>query len=161
MALIKCKECGKEISSQAAFCPSCGYPMKHPIANYQDITHGYDRDRDYYYDEKNHRMLSEYEYTEAKDRYLKERDKIVHEQNLRTQELIKYINDPNEIEELKLLRLYVILSHDDISRNYSEHAIKIMKNYLKDIHKQNKSKKKKKIITKNFKIISILFWVFK
>ena len=44
-------------------------------------------------------------------------------------------------EKLKLLRLYVILSHDDISRNYSEYAISIMKNYLKDIHKQNKSKK--------------------
>ena len=25
MALIKCKECGEEISSGAAFCPHCGY----------------------------------------------------------------------------------------------------------------------------------------
>ncbi|MBS6252534.1 MAG: zinc-ribbon domain-containing protein [Clostridia bacterium] len=25
MALIKCKECGKEISSNATVCPSCGY----------------------------------------------------------------------------------------------------------------------------------------
>lgn len=25
MALIKCKECGKEISSNATACPSCGY----------------------------------------------------------------------------------------------------------------------------------------
>lgn len=26
MALIKCEECGKEISDKAAFCPSCGKP---------------------------------------------------------------------------------------------------------------------------------------
>lgn len=28
MALIKCKECGKEISDQAATCPNCGCPVK-------------------------------------------------------------------------------------------------------------------------------------
>ncbi len=28
MALIKCPECGKEISDQASKCPSCGYPVK-------------------------------------------------------------------------------------------------------------------------------------
>ena len=27
MALIKCSECGKEISSQAVACPHCGYPL--------------------------------------------------------------------------------------------------------------------------------------
>ena len=27
MALIKCPECGKEISSQARSCPHCGNPM--------------------------------------------------------------------------------------------------------------------------------------
>ena len=27
MALIKCPECGKEISSNAAFCPNCGNPV--------------------------------------------------------------------------------------------------------------------------------------
>lgn len=27
MALIKCPECGKEISDKAAVCPSCGYPI--------------------------------------------------------------------------------------------------------------------------------------
>lgn len=26
MALINCQECGKEISSKAYSCPSCGYP---------------------------------------------------------------------------------------------------------------------------------------
>ncbi|MBU1625924.1 zinc ribbon domain-containing protein [bacterium] len=25
MTLIKCKECGKEISSEAEVCPNCGY----------------------------------------------------------------------------------------------------------------------------------------
>jgi uncharacterized protein (DUF983 family) len=32
MALIECKECGKQISSEARSCPSCGYEMKpHPL----------------------------------------------------------------------------------------------------------------------------------
>ena len=28
MALIRCPECGREISSHAPACPSCGYPMQ-------------------------------------------------------------------------------------------------------------------------------------
>ena len=28
MALIKCPDCGKEISSHAESCPHCGYPLK-------------------------------------------------------------------------------------------------------------------------------------
>lgn len=28
MALIKCPECGKEISDVAVKCPNCGYPIK-------------------------------------------------------------------------------------------------------------------------------------
>ncbi len=28
MALIKCRECGKEISSEATSCPNCGAPVK-------------------------------------------------------------------------------------------------------------------------------------
>ena len=27
MSLIKCPECGKEISTEAASCPHCGYPL--------------------------------------------------------------------------------------------------------------------------------------
>lgn len=30
MALIKCPECGKEISSEAKFCPGCGKPQTKP-----------------------------------------------------------------------------------------------------------------------------------
>ena len=30
MALIKCSECGKEISDQASACPSCGFPLPKP-----------------------------------------------------------------------------------------------------------------------------------
>lgn len=30
MALIKCRECGKEISSEAKACPNCGCPVKTP-----------------------------------------------------------------------------------------------------------------------------------
>ena len=28
MALIKCSECGKEVSDKAASCPNCGAPIK-------------------------------------------------------------------------------------------------------------------------------------
>ncbi len=28
MALIKCPECGSEVSEQAASCPKCGYPIR-------------------------------------------------------------------------------------------------------------------------------------
>lgn len=31
MALIKCPECGKEISTMADSCPNCGYPLKKDI----------------------------------------------------------------------------------------------------------------------------------
>lgn len=30
MPLIKCPECGKEVSDQALSCPHCGYPLKKP-----------------------------------------------------------------------------------------------------------------------------------
>lgn len=34
MALIKCPECGNEVSSSAASCPKCGYPISNlPLAN--------------------------------------------------------------------------------------------------------------------------------
>ncbi len=73
MALIKCKECGKEISDKAVACPNCGYPLKHPVPNYADIKLGYDIYlNDTYYDEKNNRYISEFEYLEAKERAEKE-----------------------------------------------------------------------------------------
>lgn len=28
MALIKCPECGRQVSNQASACPNCGYPIK-------------------------------------------------------------------------------------------------------------------------------------
>ena len=28
MALVQCPECGHEVSTQAASCPACGYPMQ-------------------------------------------------------------------------------------------------------------------------------------
>lgn len=30
MALIKCPECGSEVSKEATVCPKCGHPMKKP-----------------------------------------------------------------------------------------------------------------------------------
>ena len=39
MALIKCKECGKEISDQAQTCPNCGYPIN--IKDRDGVLHFY------------------------------------------------------------------------------------------------------------------------
>ena len=36
MALIKCPECGKEISSNAVACPNCGNPVPKKIASMQN-----------------------------------------------------------------------------------------------------------------------------
>lgn len=33
MSLIKCKECGKEISDKAENCPHCGYPINKNAKN--------------------------------------------------------------------------------------------------------------------------------
>ena len=41
MALIKCTECGKEISSEAEFCPSCGKPssvIHCPVCKSTNVT---------------------------------------------------------------------------------------------------------------------------
>lgn len=32
MALIKCPECGNEVSSSAVSCPKCGYPIANTLA---------------------------------------------------------------------------------------------------------------------------------
>lgn len=39
MALITCRECGKEISDQAEKCPNCGYPIAKPEVIQAEITH--------------------------------------------------------------------------------------------------------------------------
>ena len=75
VALITCKECGKEISDKAIACPNCGYPMKYPTPYYPDIEHTWDMDSDYYYDTKNHREISLGEYLMAESRYEKECEK--------------------------------------------------------------------------------------
>lgn len=33
MALIKCPECGKEVSDKATNCINCGYPLNEPVVN--------------------------------------------------------------------------------------------------------------------------------
>ena len=38
MALIKCPECGNEISSSAKMCPHCGYPFKFNLKEKEVIT---------------------------------------------------------------------------------------------------------------------------
>lgn len=36
MALIKCPECGKEVSDKAKTCPNCGYPINEYVAKKND-----------------------------------------------------------------------------------------------------------------------------
>lgn len=38
MALIKCPECGKEISDKAATCPNCGMPLRKEDRGTYDVT---------------------------------------------------------------------------------------------------------------------------
>ena len=45
---MKCRECGKEISDKAYECPNCGYQMKYPTPEYNDMEYSYDIDGDYY-----------------------------------------------------------------------------------------------------------------
>lgn len=37
MALISCKECGKEISDRAYSCPNCGCPQRLPNIEFTDL----------------------------------------------------------------------------------------------------------------------------
>lgn len=37
MSLIKCTECGREISNQAEKCPHCGYPINHDLSKKKPI----------------------------------------------------------------------------------------------------------------------------
>lgn len=38
MALIKCPECGKEISNQSDKCIHCGYPLKKVVSNQYNVA---------------------------------------------------------------------------------------------------------------------------
>lgn len=40
MAMIKCPECGKDISNQAKMCPQCGFPMKRTSTFLSEILNG-------------------------------------------------------------------------------------------------------------------------
>ena len=39
MALIKCPECGKDVSTAAEACPHCGYPLKDKTASQKPIQY--------------------------------------------------------------------------------------------------------------------------
>ena len=41
MTLIKCLECGRQVSDQAAACPECGYPIRK--TEYKFVTVSYNR----------------------------------------------------------------------------------------------------------------------
>ena len=38
MALIKCPECGRQVSDKAAACPDCGYPINSSIQSHAEST---------------------------------------------------------------------------------------------------------------------------
>lgn len=38
MALIKCPECGKEISDKASSCPNCGMPLRREVRGTYDVV---------------------------------------------------------------------------------------------------------------------------
>lgn len=38
MALIKCAECGKEVSDQATTCPQCGNPITHTAVSTNSVV---------------------------------------------------------------------------------------------------------------------------
>jgi uncharacterized membrane protein YvbJ len=40
MALMKCPECGKEVSDKAANCPNCGYKITDNIGHVKNPYHG-------------------------------------------------------------------------------------------------------------------------
>lgn len=46
MALIKCPECGKEISDKAPACPHCGYPIEKNVEIYNSEFKNYEEDND-------------------------------------------------------------------------------------------------------------------
>ncbi|PCQ44939.1 zinc-ribbon domain-containing protein [Citrobacter freundii] len=37
MALIKCKECGEQVSDKAASCPKCGAPIAKKTKAHRDV----------------------------------------------------------------------------------------------------------------------------
>lgn len=45
MALIKCPECGADISSQALSCPHCGFPIKDTDVLDENISIGYQQEQ--------------------------------------------------------------------------------------------------------------------
>lgn len=45
MAMIRCPECGKEVSNLAETCPNCGFPIAKEIIS-NDNTDEYDADKD-------------------------------------------------------------------------------------------------------------------
>ncbi len=52
MALIKCPECGRQVSDQAAACPECGYPIRKVEYTFVTVSHnieygGYGGKREY------------------------------------------------------------------------------------------------------------------
>ena len=38
MALIKCPECGSQVSSKAALCPRCAYPIDKPVQTVEQTS---------------------------------------------------------------------------------------------------------------------------
>ena len=142
MALIICKECGEYVSDNAAACPHCGNRMIFPLPDFRDIVVTSDVDRDYYYDKKNGRDLDAYQYSCAKQRYEEECKKRSDEYYQTTQSIIDFINDPSEPESWKATYFSLVLTSDELSRQYNKEELQIMRNFLK-AYKEKKARKGK------------------
>lgn len=69
MALIKCPECGKEISDKASACPNCGYPIAIEIPLHGNI------------DDEEEIILSDNMCQTLDDKKIKKADKLMNESN--------------------------------------------------------------------------------
>ena len=57
MALIKCPECGRQVSDQAAACPECGCPIRK--VEYKSVTVSHPLNGGYWGKDEYERLLSE------------------------------------------------------------------------------------------------------
>lgn len=71
MALIKCPECGKEVSNMAAACPNCGYGIREHFEQQQRVLAAIE-----------HQRVSEIKKQEAATKAIQEREKRIEETKL-------------------------------------------------------------------------------
>ena len=92
MALIKCSECGKEISDKAKMCVNCGNPIQPLDDDYYDIVFKVNemyedyKDRHFVSKRKKHEEIKSYKGVILTDNYEKDKFRI---------DLLKYLDEDN------------------------------------------------------------------